>query len=65
MQCSIAHRGEERKGEQRRAHKRSSLTGSGLDLGLHAHYCLQDERERENGRERETERWRERVNGET
>lgn len=37
VQCSIAQRTEERKREQRRAHKRSSLTGSGLDLRLHAH----------------------------
>lgn len=56
-------RGAQRSAEESRAHKRSSLTGNGLDLRLHAYYCLQDERNRErgNGREREGgERERER-----
>lgn len=43
-------------------HKRSSLTGSDLDLRLHAHHCLQDEN-RENGRERVSGRKRERKRG--
>lgn len=61
VQCSIEHRKEERKAESRTAHKRSSLTGNGLHLRLHAHYSLQDERKREWGRieGRETEMERE------
>lgn len=67
-ECSAAqHWGERRGKESRRAHKRSSLTGSDLDLRLHAHHCLQDEN-RENGREsvreKEGEEERERDKGE-